>query len=68
MSRYMPTMTEIRERQQAEADAMTKAAADPSGLADADMKHLDPAKIRELMDSGQLRHMGIGPRRSGRRH
>jgi hypothetical protein len=62
------SVAEIRERQQAEADASAKAAADPGGLADDDMKHLDPAKIRELMDSGQLRHLGIGPRRTGRRH
>jgi hypothetical protein len=62
------SLTQIRERQQAEADAITKAASDPAALDDADMKHLDPAKIRELMDSGQLRHLGIGPRRTGRRH
>jgi hypothetical protein len=68
MSRYMPTMAEIRDRQQAEVDAVAKAAADPGSLVDADMRNLPSEKIAELMDSGELRHMGIGPRRTGRRH
>jgi hypothetical protein len=67
MSTY-ESLAEIRARQQAEADAMTKASADPGSLVDADMRNLDPAKIRELIDAGQLRHLGIGPRRTGSRH
>lgn len=67
MSTY-ESLGQIRARQQAEADAVAKAASDPGSLVDADMRNLPSEKIAELMDTGQLRHLGIGPRRTGRRH
>ncbi len=63
MSTYLST-EQIIERQVATArtDAM-----EPSELTDADLKNLSAERLSELMNAGQLAHLGLGkPKPRGR--
>lgn len=64
MTAYMSS-AEILARQLRTVEADAKEAAD---LTDADLKDISPERLTSLMDSGQLAHLGIGRRRTGRRH
>jgi len=65
MTAYV-SIEEILARQQRTAAADAKAGAD---VTEADFKDMSPDRVAELMNSGQLTHLGIGaPRRPGRRH
>jgi hypothetical protein len=65
MTAYMST-EEILARQQRMAEADAKAGAD---VTEADLRDISPERLSDLMNSGQLAHLGIGaPRRPGRRH
>ncbi len=66
--RTYDSVATIRERNNKQADAEAKAAADPSSLVDADIPHLSGETLSKLADEGGLRHLGIGRRRTGRRH
>lgn len=65
MTAYM-SAEEILARQRRTAEADAKPAAD---VTDADLKDISPERLTDLMNSGQLAHLGIGaPRRPLRRH
>lgn len=58
MTTYL-TKDQIIERQVATATADAKAA-DPATLTDADLADLSTEKLSELMNAGQLTHLGLG--------
>ena len=66
MTAYMSAQ-EILDRQQRTAAADAKASSDPASVTEADLKDISPGTLSDLMDRGQLAHLGIGARRSQRR-
>jgi hypothetical protein len=60
---------EMLDRQQRTAAADAKAIADPSGITEADLRDISPEVLSDVMNKGQLAHLGIGaPNRPKRRH
>jgi hypothetical protein len=66
--RTYDSVQQILERQQAEAAARAKAASDPRSLTDEDLRALPGDVTSDLMARGELAHLGLGRRHSGRRH
>ncbi len=65
--RTYDSVQQILDRQTAETAVRAKAAADPRSLTDEDLKVLPGDLASELMARGELAHLGIGGRRTGRR-
>lgn len=62
------TVERILARQQVEAAVRAKAAEDPRSLTDEDLKVLPGDLASDLMARGLLSHLGLGRKRTGRRH
>lgn len=58
MTTYL-SKEQILDRQRRTVEADTKAA-DPATLTDADLADLSTEKLSELMNAGQLTHLGLG--------
>jgi hypothetical protein len=66
--RFNDSLQQILDRQAAETAVRLKAAADPRSLTDEDLRILPGELASELMARGELAHLGLGRRKSGRRH
>jgi hypothetical protein len=65
--RTYDSIATIQAKAKLERDAEVKAAADPSSLDDTDLRHLSAETLSRLLDRGDLIHLGVGRRRTGRR-
>jgi hypothetical protein len=66
--RFNDSVAQILTRNQLRAEAEAKAADDPSSLNETDLPHLAGETLSRLMSAGRLSHLGLGRRRTGRKH
>jgi hypothetical protein len=65
---FMFSAQQILDRQTTERAARAKAAADPRSLTEEDVRALPGEVTSALMARGELAHLGLGRRRTGRKH